>query len=67
MKTRTFDRSSDGTEEIADHRGLPTARRRGTDPKRVNVELPRWMVDSPGSEGASYGHHAAVVDRTMAC
>jgi hypothetical protein len=46
MKAKTFDRKCDFAEKIADRLDLVKARRIGTDPKRVNVDFPAWMVNS---------------------
>jgi hypothetical protein len=46
MKAKSFDRKFAAGEKIVDHLDLSKARRIGTDPKRVNVDFPGWMVDS---------------------
>jgi hypothetical protein len=46
MKAKTFDRKFDSAENIAEQLDLAKARRIGTDPNRVNVDFPAWMVDS---------------------
>ena len=55
MKAKTFDRKFDQTEKIIDHLDLSKARRIGTDPTRVSVDLPRWMVDSLDREACRLG------------
>ncbi|MGA7696699.1 MAG: hypothetical protein WCA76_16860 [Candidatus Sulfotelmatobacter sp.] len=50
MKAKTFDRKFDAGEEVVDQLDLSKARRVGTDPKRVNVDFPAWMVDSMDRE-----------------
>jgi hypothetical protein len=55
MKAKTFDRKFDAGEGIADQLDLSKARRVGTDPKRVNVDFPAWMVDSLDREARRLG------------
>ncbi len=55
MKAKTFDRKFDETEKIIDHLDLSKARRIGTEPKRVNVDFPGWMVDSLDREARRMG------------
>jgi len=55
MKAKTFDRKFDAGEDIADQLDLSKARRVGTDPKRVNVDFPAWMVDSLDREARRLG------------
>ncbi|MEI6459172.1 MAG: CopG family transcriptional regulator [Pseudomonadota bacterium] len=47
MKAKTFDRKFYAGEKIMEHLDLSNARRAGTEAKRVNVDCPAWMVDSP--------------------
>jgi hypothetical protein len=55
MKAKTFDRKFDTGERVVDHLDLSKARRVGTDPKRVNVDFPAWMVDSLDREARRLG------------
>ena len=55
MKVKTFDRKFDAAEKIIDQLDLSKARRVGTDPKPVNVDFPRWMVDSLDREARRMG------------
>ncbi len=55
MKAKTFDRKFDAGEEVAGQLDLSQARRVGTDPKRVNVDFPAWMVDSLDREARRLG------------
>ena len=55
MKAKTFDRKFDAGEEVVDQLDLSQARRIGTDPKRVNVDFPAWMVDSLDREARRLG------------
>ena len=55
MKTKTFDRKFDASEKISDQLDLAKARRVGTNPKRVNVDFPGWMVESLDREARRMG------------
>lgn len=55
MKAKTFDRKFDAGRPIVDQLDLSKARRIGTDPKRVNVDFPAWMVDSLDREARRLG------------
>ena len=55
MKAKTFDRKFDAGEKVIDHLDLSKARRIGTEPKRVNVDFPGWMVDSLDREARRMG------------
>ncbi len=55
MKAKTFDRKFDAGDKVVDQLDLGKARRVGTDPKRVNVDFPAWMVDSLDREAHRMG------------
>ena len=55
MKAKTFDRKFEAAEKIVDQLDLGKARRIGTDPERVNVDFPGWMVDSLDREARRMG------------
>lgn len=55
MKAKIFDRKFDAGEDIVEHLDLGKARRIGTDPRRVNVDFPAWMVDSLDREARRLG------------
>ena len=55
MKAKIFDRKFDAGDDITDQLDLSKARRVGTDPKRVNVDFPAWMVDSLDREARRLG------------
>jgi len=55
MKAKTFDRKFDAGEDVVNQLDLGKARRVGTDPKRVNVDFPAWMVDSLDREARRLG------------
>jgi uncharacterized protein len=55
MKAKTFDRKFDSGGRVVDQLDLNQARRVGTDPRRVNVDFPAWMVDSLDREARRLG------------
>jgi hypothetical protein len=55
MKAKTFDRRFDTGGKVLDQLDLNKARRVGTDPRRVNVDFPAWMVDSLDREAHRMG------------
>ncbi len=55
MKAKIFDQKFDTGEEVVEQLDLGKARRAGTDPKRVNVDFPAWMVDSLDREARRLG------------
>jgi hypothetical protein len=55
MRAKTFDRKFDDGEDIVDQLDLAKARRVGTEPKRVNVDFPEWMVRSLDREARRLG------------
>jgi hypothetical protein len=55
MKAKTFDRKFDAGEDVVDQLDLGKAHRVGTNPKRVNVDFPAWMVDSLDREARRLG------------
>jgi len=55
MKAKTLDHKFDAGENVVDQLDLSKARRVGTDPKRVNVDFPAWMVDSLDREARRRG------------
>jgi hypothetical protein len=55
MKAKIFDRKFDAGEKVVEQLDLSKARRVGTDPKRVNVDFPAWMVDSLDREARRLG------------
>jgi hypothetical protein len=55
MKAKTFDRKFDAGENVVEHLDVSKARRVGSDPKRVNVDFPAWMVDSLDREARRLG------------
>jgi hypothetical protein len=55
MKARIFDRKFDRGENISEHLDLSQAVRPGRDQKRVNVDLPVWMIQSLDKEAKRLG------------
>jgi hypothetical protein len=55
MKAKTFDRQFDDGKSVMGQLDLRKAKRIGTDPKRVNVDFPSWMVDSLDREARRMG------------
>jgi hypothetical protein len=55
MRAKTFDRRFDSAEKIIDQLDLSKAKRVGIDAKRVNVDFPRWTVDSLDREARRMG------------
>ncbi|MCL1838470.1 MAG: ribbon-helix-helix domain-containing protein [Propionibacteriaceae bacterium] len=56
IKAADFDRVFDeGEVDVLEYFDLTTASRPGLEIKRVNVDLPKWMVDSLDREAARIG------------
>jgi hypothetical protein len=55
MKAKTFDQKFDTGAEVVEQLDLGKAQRVGTDPRRVNVDFPAWMVDSLDREARRLG------------
>lgn len=56
MKAKEFDKKFDDNDvDIIDDLDLSTARRRNQATRRVNVDLPEWMLDSLDKEAARLG------------
>lgn len=55
MKANEFDRKFDKGEEIAEHLDLRRARRPGREQRRVNVDLPIWMIELLDREASRIG------------
>jgi hypothetical protein len=55
MKAKTFNRKFDAGESVVEQLDLSKTRRVGTDPKRVNVDFPAWMVGSLDREARRMG------------
>ena len=55
MKAKDFDRKFERREDITPHLDLSGARRPGLEQKRVNVDLPKWMIESLEREAKRLG------------
>lgn len=55
MKAEDLDKKFDDGESILDHLDLAKTRRLNQEPKRVNVDFPKWMVDSLDREARHLG------------
>ncbi len=56
MKAEDFDRKFDeGKEDIIDDLDLSSIRRPNREPRRVNVDFPKWMVDALDREAGRLG------------
>ncbi len=55
MKASNFDRKFDAGKNITDSLDLTKARRPGLEAKRVNVDFPKWMVESLDKEAHRLG------------
>lgn len=56
ISSEEFDKLVDDNEQdIIEHLDLDSARRPGRDVRRVNVDLPTWMIDSLDVEAARVG------------
>lgn len=55
MKTREFDRAFESGEDIVEYLDLMAAKRTNQEIKRVNVDFPKWMVESLDKEARKIG------------
>lgn len=55
MKAEEFDKKFDAGEDVTEHLDLARARRPGEDQRRVNVDLPTWMIHSLDREARRLG------------
>lgn len=55
MKARDFDQAFDAGQDVTDQLDLGTVSRPLKDPQRVNVDFPRWMVESLDREADRIG------------
>lgn len=55
MKAKTFDKKFDSGQDILNDLDLSKARRVSQDQKRVNVDIPVWMLNSLDHEASRLG------------
>jgi len=55
MKANEFDKKFDKGEDISKYLDFSRASRSGRDQKRVNVDLPKWMIESLDKEARRLG------------
>ncbi|MFT4572512.1 MAG: hypothetical protein ACI8TX_003678 [Hyphomicrobiaceae bacterium] len=55
MKAKDLETKFDTGEDITKYLDLAKARRPGQEPKRVNVDFPKWMVQSLDKEAKRLG------------
>jgi hypothetical protein len=55
MKAREFDKKFDDGKDISEHLDFSKAKRPGRTHKRINVDLPEWMVASLDEEARRLG------------
>ena len=55
MKAKELDKKFDKGEDISKYLDLSRASRPGRDQRRVNVDLPKWMIESLDKEAQRLG------------
>ena len=55
MKVKDFDKKFDDGKSIVEYLDLAEARRTNQEQKRVNVDFPRWMIQSLDKEARRLG------------
>ena len=55
MKVEEFDKKFDNGEDILEYLDIEKARRPGLEQKRVNVDFPKWMIQSLDKEAKRLG------------
>jgi hypothetical protein len=55
MKAKEFDRKFDMGKDVSKHLDLSRASRPGQEKKRINVDLPTWVVESLDKEARRLG------------
>ena len=55
MKASNFDKKFDSGEDVSEHLDLSKAKRPGLSTKRINVDVPSWMVESLDKEAHRIG------------
>jgi len=55
MKASEFDDAFDEGQNVMEHLDVSGARRQRLDPKRINVDIPAWMIDNLDREASRIG------------
>jgi hypothetical protein len=55
VEAEELDKKFDRGEDISEHLDLPKARKPALEQKRVNVDFPRWMIESLDQEARRIG------------
>ncbi len=55
LKAETLDRKFDDGDDIIEHLDLSQARRVNIEPKRVNVDFPKWVVEALDRQAQTLG------------
>lgn len=55
IKAERFDSKFDDGESILEHLDMSNARRANIEPKRVNVDFPKWVVEALDREAQTLG------------
>ncbi len=55
MKAREFDKTFDAGKDVSEHLDVSRAKRPGRASKRINADLPEWMVTSLDEEAKRLG------------
>jgi len=55
MKAKELDKKFDKGEDISKYLDLSRASKPGRDQRRVNVDLPKWMIESLDKEASRLG------------
>ncbi len=55
LKAETLDRKFDDGDDIIEHLDLSQARRVNIEPRRVNVDFPKWVVEALDRQAQTLG------------
>lgn len=55
LKAETFERKFDDGDDMSAHLDLSKARRVNIEPKRVNVDFPKWVVEALDRQAQTLG------------
>ena len=65
ISNEEFERRFDAGEDISEHVDWESARRPGREVQRVNVDIPRWMVDALDRQALRLNISRQAVIKTM--